>query len=222
MMSAHIALIPARKNSKGLKNKNRYLFNTTAKFVKSLNFIDKVVVSSDDKIILNKAKKFKFISHKRKKKYSKDNTSIKKTILNISKELKLNKNHYIWLFYLPIINRKKKDFIKAFRKTKRKRFKSLCTFISTDYKFHPHYSWVINRSSIKQFIKNDNFRRQDLTKAFYHFHYICCFKLKELKYLNSELIGKNTTPIKIDSIESSKVLEIDTKSDLNKALGKIK
>ena len=33
----NIAFIPARKNSKGLKFKNRLLFNETAKFLENIN-----------------------------------------------------------------------------------------------------------------------------------------------------------------------------------------
>lgn len=47
-MIKNLALIPARKNSKGIKNKNRILFDNTANFIKKLKFIDKSIVSSDD------------------------------------------------------------------------------------------------------------------------------------------------------------------------------
>ena len=55
----HVVIIPARKNSKGLKNKNRILFENTAKFVKKISFFDQIIVSSDDKQIENKAIKNK-------------------------------------------------------------------------------------------------------------------------------------------------------------------
>ena len=65
-MSDHIALIPARKNSKGVKFKNRILFNKTAEFVKKLKFLNNIYVSSDDEKILLQAKKNNFRIHKRK------------------------------------------------------------------------------------------------------------------------------------------------------------
>ena len=34
-----------------------------------------------------------------------DNTSIKETILNMIKEMYIEQNYNIWLFYLPIVNR---------------------------------------------------------------------------------------------------------------------
>ena len=62
----NIAVIPARKNSRGVKFKNRIFFNLTAQFVEKLRFIDKTIVTSDDKFILSKAKK-DFETHNRKK-----------------------------------------------------------------------------------------------------------------------------------------------------------
>ena len=46
---------------------------------------------------------------------------------------------------------------------------------------------------------------------FEHHHYLCAFKVKELKKLNSELINKNTIPIIMK--EDKNLLEIDTKQD---------
>ena len=65
---------------------------------------------------------------------------------------------------------------------------------------------------LKKFIENDIYRRQDKIELFEHHHYLCAFKIKELKKLNSELINSNTTPI----IIKEDIIEIDTKKDLIK------
>ena len=44
----HIAVIPARRNSKSLPFKNRFLFKFTAEFLKDNKLFDKVYVNSDD------------------------------------------------------------------------------------------------------------------------------------------------------------------------------
>mgnify|MGYP001487532526 CR=1 FL=1 len=56
-----LAVIPARKNSKGIKNKNILKINNnmtlieyTFKFVKSLNFITEIVFTSDSKFMIIK------------------------------------------------------------------------------------------------------------------------------------------------------------------------
>lgn len=111
MKIKNIAVIPARKNSKGIKFKNRTFFNLTANFLKKIDFIDSVIVSSDDSTILSKAKENNFVTHKRKSKYAGDKISIKKTLSNLIKEKNLKKNDNLWLFYIPLLNRKKKRFL---------------------------------------------------------------------------------------------------------------
>jgi len=70
---------------------------------------------------LNKAKKFNFEVHKRKRKYSGDKISIKSTLSNLIEEKKLNKNDNLWLFYIPLLNRDKKDFFVAKKITLQKK-----------------------------------------------------------------------------------------------------
>ena len=187
-MTRHLAIIPARKNSKGLKFKNRILFDNTVKFLKKLEFIDKVIVSSDDRKILSLGKKNNYLIHKRKNFFAKDNTSIRSTLKNIVSDL----SHKI---------------------TQKKNFKSMCTFFEGDYKFHPYYSYKIQNNIAKKTIINKIFRRQDLPKIYYHFHYICCLKVIELNQLDSELINKKTFPIKM-SFNTFKMTELDSKKDL--------
>lgn len=216
MKTKNIAVIPARKNSKGIKFKNRIFFNLTANFLKKLDFIDSVIVSSDDPIVLKKAKNYKFEQHKRKKKYAEDTTSIKKTLLNLIKEQKLNKKDNLWLFYIPLVNREKKDFYKAYRITKKKKFKSLCSFIEIDYANHPFYCWKYLNKKVIQYIPNRVFRRQDLPKAYSHFHYLCCFKIGEINKLNDELINCYTRPIFLNNDIVKNLIEIDTLNDVER------
>ena len=49
----HIAVIPARKNSKSLPFKNRFLFKHTARFLKGNKLFSKVYVNSDDIYLYN-------------------------------------------------------------------------------------------------------------------------------------------------------------------------
>ena len=67
--------------------------------------------------------------------------------------MKLDKNDIIWLFYLPIVNRVKKDFENAFKLTRKKTFKSICSFIEADYKYHPFYSWKFKKNHISSSLK---------------------------------------------------------------------
>ena len=59
-----LCIIPARKGSKAIKNKNilkikgKYLFAYSIEFAKKLKFLDKIIFSSDSKSYIKKAKKF--------------------------------------------------------------------------------------------------------------------------------------------------------------------
>lgn len=209
----NIAIIPARKNSKGIKFKNRKYFFKTAEFVKKLKFIDRVIVSSDDSFIINLAKKSNFEYHERPKQYCKDNTSIKSTFENIIKDKKIYKKSNLWLFYITLPFRRKIDFANAFKITQKKTFKSICSFSEIPYKYHPYYAWRIE-SGVKNFIKNNIFRRQDLPKAFFHYHYLSCIKASEVSRCNEELINKKTIPIKINKKILPMLIELDTHEDI--------
>ena len=87
----HIGIIPARKNSKGLKFKNRKLFNNTADFVKNLTFLDQIIVASDDMQIGQKAKKYEFNFYKRSKENAKHTSSIKSLMIELVKKKILTK-----------------------------------------------------------------------------------------------------------------------------------
>ena len=69
-----VALIPVRKNSQRLKNKNflkffknKSLLEIKIQQLKQINYIDKIVVSSDSKKAAEIAKKNNVFFHKRKK-----------------------------------------------------------------------------------------------------------------------------------------------------------
>ncbi len=204
----HVAIVPARKNSKGLKNKNRKLFLNTAKFLKKISFLKKVIVASDDNQIEKKAKKNNFIFFKRSKKNAADNSSIKSLMEEVIQKKNLNKSTIVWLIYLTLPIKKMEDFKYAHKLTKKKNFLSLISFRKV--LTHPFDCWIINKK-LKKFVKNDVFRRQDKPKMYEHHHYLCAFKVNELKKLNSELINQNTTPIIME--EGNNFLEIDTKQD---------
>jgi len=109
-MFKHIAIIPARKNSKGVKFKNRLLFNKTIKFIKKIKWIKKIIVSSDDGYIKKLSKKKNTVFLKREKGLSHGNVSIKKVIVDVIKKNNLNDNDILWLFYIPILGRQSKYY----------------------------------------------------------------------------------------------------------------
>ena len=89
----YLAIVPARKNSKRIKNKNLVKINNkelvkfTIEAAKKVKKINKIVVTSDDKRILKIAKKLKTETIKRPKKLSTDITSTEDAILHAYKHI---------------------------------------------------------------------------------------------------------------------------------------
>ena len=210
----HIAIIPARKNSKSLPYKNRFLFKYTAKFLKEINFFKKIYVNSDDPNLEVLAKKYNFDFFKRNKKLAKDNTCIKEVFVDMNDKLKFSSQTFIWLFYIPLVYRNVSDFAKAYKLVESKKLKSICSFVKA--KTHPMTCWYMKKNRPFQFVENDLCRRQDFPEAFSHHHYICGFNIKYLNKLNNELIFKNTFPIFLNNDTSRKLIEVDTYEELKK------
>lgn len=204
----HIAVIPARKDSKSLPFKNRFLFKHTAEFLKNNKLFDDVYVNSDDSYMKVLAKKYDFNFYKRKKQLAKDDTCIKEVFIDMNKKLKFAKKTFIWLFYIPLVYKNINDFRKSIKLVEKKKLKSVCAFIKA--KTNPMSCWFIKKNKPIQFISNNLCRRQDFPLAYEHHHYICGFDVKYLGLLNSELIFKNTFPIIINNNTSSKLIEVDT------------
>lgn len=217
-MNNHIAIIPARKNSKGLRFKNRKLFYKTLNFVKKISWIKKIIVTSDDKKIISFAKKENIHYFLRSKKLSLDNTPIKSVMIDVIKKKNFSKKDILWLFYLPILGRRLQFYNSTKRLIEKKNINSICSFFPV--KTHPYNVWIYKKKKINRIIKNDIFRRQDLPKMWYHHHLICAFKANKIYELNSELINSKTLPIFLSEKIESNVFEIDSAKDLKNLHGK--
>tara|TARA_B100001093_G_scaffold472301_1_gene495324 strand:+ start:573 stop:1223 length:651 start_codon:yes stop_codon:yes gene_type:complete len=209
----HIAFIPARLGSQGIKLKNRKLFQYTSSFIKKLTWINEVVVSTDDHHIEKEALRNKFSYYPRKKKISGNKCSIKSVICDYVAKANLSNDDIIWLLYLTIPFRKLKDFKYAKKIIEEKKINSLISFIPVET--HPFNCWFLKNNKIYQYIDNNLYRRQDLPKAYYHHHYLCSFKVKVLHKLNNELIFSNTYPLILNG-DINHLLEIDNQKDLIK------
>jgi|TARA_B100000795_G_C22805497_1_gene444584 CMP-N-acetylneuraminic acid synthetase len=215
-LNKHIAFIPAREGSVGFKHKNRLFFDNTANFLDSITWFDNVIVSSDDSDVVAQAKNRNYRVHNRSNNLSGSSVSIKSVLENVISEMNLDKNDYIWLFYLTILYKSKNDFDKCKSLLDLQKINSLCSFVPAET--NPFNCWKYNKdtNSIEQFISNDFFRRQDLPDAWMLHHYLCCFRVGEITNLNSELVSQDTYPYLIDNNLAQKLIEIDTPDDFKK------
>jgi CMP-N-acetylneuraminic acid synthetase len=212
----HIALIPAREGSKGFRHKNRIFFANTADFIDSVHWFDNVIVSTDDPVIVEYAGKRGYTVHNRSAELSGPAVSIKTVLENAVKEQNLELDTNLWLFYLPILYKRTVDFTKAKQIIEEEEVASLCSFIPAHN--HPYNCWRYdnNNNELEQYIPNDIFRRQDLSPAWMHYHYLCCLRISELPNLNSELINKKTRPVFLNRETADQLIEIDTPEDYAK------
>lgn len=212
----HIAMIPARMKSQGFKFKNREFFQYTADFLDQINWMQQIIVSTDDPIIEDFAKKRNYQYHKRPEKLAGSAVSIKAVFSSVIDDMNIKNDDILWLIYLPVLYRNINDFQKAKPIIEQVEIKSLCSFIKA--KSHPFNCWMYDEKNktLSEYIKNDVFRRQDLPPAWEHYHYICCFKAGEINNLNNELINSKTHPVFLDKKTSEKLVEIDTPEEYEK------
>jgi CMP-N,N'-diacetyllegionaminic acid synthase len=221
-----LAIIPARKGSKTIKDKNiinykgKPLIYYSIKTALKSNLINKVIVSTDSKKYQSLSIKFGASApFLRPKNYSKDNSSDRDFILHASKFL-ISKNYYPDLIVLlrpttpnrevKIVNNGIKLFIKNF-----KQYDSMRSV--SKFNQPPHKMFQIKNNSLvgffNKFYKGEYHSkpRQDFPKTYLPNGYIDVFKPNFfMNKKNNELFGK------ILPFITEETLDIDEKKDLKK------
>lgn len=226
-----ISLIPAKKNSQDLKNKNLKKLNKLSLFelailgAKKSKFINKIYLSSDSNEILKKAKKYKIDLIKRKKSLSTNSASANSVILDFLKNYLKNDNKNTIIVYLqPTSPFRNNNHIDA----------AITNFIKK--KFRSVISVIENKNFFKSFNKkkdtliplfNDKLitnNRQNLKKiyspngAIYIFYANDFIKRKKLTFKKSGYYLMN----KIDSIDIDNKEDYELAKFLSKRYLKIK
>lgn len=169
-----LAIIPARGGSVGLKNKNMYplngkpLLSYTIEAAKKVKIIDRIVVSSDSKNILNFSKNNLVEAIKRPKNISGSKSTTHEAIIHCLNFLKKKENYipYIIIILQPTSPLRNSKHINKAIKTflKNKNATSLVSCVKVPHNFHPmslmkenNEGYLINFLKAKKFF----FRRQD-------------------------------------------------------------
>lgn len=213
-MTNHIAVIPARAGSIGLPGKNRLFFDATADFIATQEWFNRIIVSTDDPLIREKALARSFEVRDRPAELSGTSVAIKPVFADLIQTMNIANDDILWLFYLPILYKNAEDFARARSLIEQPDIRSFMSFVPA--KVHPYscWRWDGKEDRMEQYITNDVFRRQDLPSAWMTHHYTCCFRADELPNLNSELVGPSTRPNFIDPITAANLIEVDTPEDL--------
>ena len=222
-MNKIICIIPARKGSKRLKNKNTKIFygkpiiSQVIQKLKKFKFFDKIYVSTDCSKIANIAKKHKLEIIKRNKKLSNDYTDTKTVITDAINKLEKKNldidivccvyptSIFIELKYLKAAEKKLKknklDFIFSAKKYEHPIFRSF--YLNSNKSISP----VFNKK------KNEKKRTQDFKEVFHDAGQFYIGHKDSWKF-KKKIIHGNVGFIEISRLDSS---DIDNKKDWDNA-----
>ena len=210
-------LIPAKKNSRGIKNKNlikingKSLVERTLKESFSSKLTDLIYVSSDSEDILDIAKKYNAIPIKRPKKFCYNNSNANSVILHFISVLPDNLiRTNPWIFYLQPTSplRKKKHLIEVCKLLKKN--KPIISVYETEFNL---FKGLYKKGKyifplVKENLLTEN--RQNLKKTFYPNGGMYIFRIKD--FLKKKKIPIfNSLPYIMNYKDS---LDIDGISDL--------
>ncbi len=221
-LNKFLAIIPARAGSKGVKNKNRTIFGNKPLIFWTINealkskFINKIIISSDDKKILSFKNNFnskKVIFLERKKILATDTSLIFDTLSEILDTYRKNYKSFI-LLQPDSPLRKKIDIDKSINTYLNK--KALSCVSVTKTKKPPDLYYKINKNKflINKFINNSPPRNKQDYEYFYEINGAIYISNIMQYYKSQSFISKKTCTYEMP-IERS--VDIDSYYDLRLA-----
>lgn len=216
-----VAIIPARKGSKSIKNKNlsllgrKSLLEISAKFIKNIKFIDYSIITSDSSSYIDIARKNGIKdSLKRKTILSSDNAFIGNVIDNVLKFLdnKKLKFDYILLIEPTSPFRKISDIKKVLNKIIIENAYSVFTISKIDKKFHPMKILKLINNKIQYYSrKGKNIKNKQEIKNDFYFKNGLVYAINAKKFRKKKLIiSSNSYPI----VTKRDIVNIDSLIDL--------
>lgn len=218
-MEKHVfGLIPARGGSKGLPNKNMIdvngfpMLDYTISAAKESEFIDTVVVSSDDEKIINYALSKNTQALRRPKEFSTDESTAHEVVNHFSEivTIKHNIDEVIICYLQPTSPLRKSKHIDEAFKILLKNEKDMLISVSETINI-PYKMFNIDENGFLAPIFEEgmsNMRRQDLPKTYIANGAIYVFPLKVFKRTN-KIPSNNSIPFFMSKEDSVDVDSID-------------
>ena len=220
-----ICIIPARKGSKGLKNKNiKKLKNIpliawSILVAKKCNLIDEIIVSTDSKKISKIAKKYGArVPFLRPKRFAKDNSSTFDVLKHAIDFYKKKNQFFEYVLLLEPTSplRDYKDVNSCIKKILKNKIDTIVS-VTKVVNHHPNFLYSLNKNNfLKPYLKNQKklyIRRQDIETL---------YSLEGSIYISriSTLLKKKTfyhKKTQAFTVDKWKSLEIDDIDDFNVA-----
>ena len=219
-----LAKVPARGNSKGIKNKNLRkikglsLVEHAGNILKKVSWIDYSIISSDSDKIIKAAKKSNLeCIFKRPKNISGDRISDHSVLIHALKaaeKLKKKKIDIILLVQPTSPLRKVVHIKNVIKKIVDQKLDSVWTVSKADLKFHPLKQLILKKNILSHYNKKGEkiIARQQLTNTYYR-NGVVYAVTRELILKNKNLISNKSTGYLINTPQIS----IDTVKDLKLA-----
>jgi CMP-N-acetylneuraminic acid synthetase len=219
-----LAIVPARGNSKGIKNKNLKkikglsLVEHAGNVLKKISWIDYSIISSDSDKIIEAAKKSSLeCIFKRPKNISGHRISDHSVMIHALKAVEKSKKDKIDIILLvqptsPL--RKVIDIKNVIKKIVDEKLESVWTISKTDLKFHPLKQLTLKKNILSHYNKKGKgiIARQQLNNTYYR-NGVAYAVTRELVLKNKNLISKKSSGYLINTPQIS----IDTVGDLKLA-----
>lgn len=215
-----ICIIPARKGSKRIKNKNIIKLNNiplighVIKTALKSKIFSKVIVSTDSKKIQSIAKKYGAdVPFIRSKKLSNDFTTTRDVLIDCVKKIKAEKIKYIFCIYPTAILIDKNDLIKSFRKIKKYNYDYLIAISKFNSSPLRSLKVISQKRIIFKKLKYKNLRSQDLSQEYFDTGSFYIWKTKSILKKRVKWPKKST----YYELSNLKSVDINTKEDLDLA-----
>lgn len=220
-----LCIIPARGGSKGIPLKNmksingKTLIEIVLECANRIRIIDKIVLSTDNNIIANEAKKFNIdVPFFRPKHLSGDRVSdwqVLEHALKKIEEIENIKYEYIVMLQPTSPLRNSKDVEACIKKIDKEKLDSVWTVSKSDPKTHPLKQLKLdNCNNLSLYDKQGSkiIARQELSSLYYRNGVAYVFT-RECILKQKKILGKRTAGFLVDSYQIS----IDTLDDLELA-----
>jgi len=200
-------IIPARKNSKGFRFKNRYLFEDLPKELTD----HKVIITSDDDVIRDMNDKlYGFDFLRRPDHLALDDTSVKPVLEHVVHEYNLNDDDTLVVLYLTYPERTYNDIQSILSFYQANNASSL--LCREPLLQHPYLCFESkSKHKAKRIVNHNLYRRQDYPECFFGSHFVAIVNVGTLPELDLNLHNEDRT-IFYD-LQSHKI-DVDHKTDL--------